>query len=187
MSVLRTTLTQALAGAALVTAALGATTSSAVADSVLLHDPATDSAAGADIQSVRVTHGTNLRVTVHHQNLVPSWRSNASGLVYVDTDPDRRGPELALSAGLMDGTDFALTRVRDWRRVGDQLTCRHSVRMDFETDTSVFVVGRGCLGADVDTARVAVRTGGNVRGDADDYDVDWLGGYHHLTGWVDRS
>ena len=55
MSVLRTTLTQALAGAALVTAALGATASTAVADSVLLHDPATDSAAGADIQSVRVT------------------------------------------------------------------------------------------------------------------------------------
>ena len=114
-------------------------------------------------------------------------RSNASGLVYVDTDPDQRGPELALSGGLMDGTDFALTRVRDWRRVGDQLTCRHSVRMDFETDTSVFVVGRACLGADVDTARVAVRTGGNVRGDAADYDVDWLGGYHHMTGWVDRS
>jgi hypothetical protein len=59
--------------------------------------------------------------------------------------------------------------------------------MDFETDTSVFVVGRACLGADVDTARVAVRTGGNVRGDTADYDVDWLGGYHHLTGWVDRS
>ena len=173
----------ALAGTIAV-AALGVTATSAEAGTPWYSDSERDSAAGADIHPVRVMHGDRLRVTVQHDDLVRSADSNAAGTVYVDLRPGKPGPELALTAGLMDGTDYALVRMRSWKPVGERLTCAHRMVPNYDTDRSLFVIGRTCLG-DVDRARVAVRTSGND-GDGG-LDVDWLHGRRNVTDWIARS
>jgi hypothetical protein len=173
----------ALVGALALTA-LGATASGASAGTPWYSDSAGDSSAGADILKVRVMHGERLRVTIQHDDLVRSARSNAGGTVFVDLRPGKPGPELALTGGLTDGTDYALVRVRDWKPVGEQLTCFHRLVANFDTDRSLFVIGRACLG-EVDRARVAVRTGGSD-GEGG-YEVDWLNRRRHFTDWIARS
>ena len=173
----------ALAGALAMTT-LGVTATTAEAGTPWYSDSKSDSAAGADIHQVRVMHGDRLRVTIQHDDLVRSASSNASGAVYVDLRPGKPGPELALTGGLMDGTDYALVRMRNWKPAGEQLTCAHKMVLNYDTDRSLFVIGRSCLG-NVDLARVAVRTAGND-GDSG-LDVDWLHGRRNFTDWIARS
>jgi hypothetical protein len=175
----RTRLLQTTLAGALTVAALGVTATSARAGTPWYSDSKRDSAAGADIHRVRVMLGDRLRVTIQHDDLVPVPDGGAGGTVYVDLRPGKPGPELALTGGLMDGTDFALVRMRNWKPVGEQLTCGHTMALNYDTDRSLFVIGRSCLG-DIDRARVAVRT---VGGD----DVDWLHGRRSFTDWIARS
>lgn len=172
----------ALASALAVTA-LGVTAGSASAGTPWYSDSKRDSAAGTDIHRVRVMHGDRLRVTIQHDDLVPTADS-AGGTVYVDLRPGKPGPELALTGGLMDGTDYALVRMRNWKPVGEQLTCAHKMVLNYDTDRSLFVIGRSCLG-DVDLARVAVRTAGDDGNGG--RDVDWLHGRRNFTDWIARS
>ena len=74
--------------------------------------------------------------------------------------------------------------MRNGKPVGEQLNCAHRVVLTCDTDRSLFVIGRACLG-DVDRARVAVRTAGND-GDGG-LDVDRLHGRKNFTDWIARS
>lgn len=176
--------------AATLTAATSATTAALTLSVVPVHaetrhfaDSAGDMTSGqqvhpGDIEKVTVIHENRLRVTVRHHDLQPDAEIGAN--LFVDLDPDRRGPELVLTAGLFEGTDYYLTRARNWQAVGEHLTCFHSLDLDYAKSRSSFVFGRSCLG-DVDEVRVALRVSG-----PSNEAVDWLQGRRAFTDCVSR-
>jgi hypothetical protein len=104
--------------------------------------------------------------------------------INIDTDAARVGPEFVLVSGLGDGTDYFLLEARDWRVVGEPLTCSHILRIDWDTDVARFAASRACLG-NPDQVRVGVRM-------TDAYDsshpvTDWMTGYRAWTPWMARG
>jgi hypothetical protein len=131
-----------------------------------------------DIESVTVSHENRLRVTVRHNDLQPDYQVGAS--VFIDTDPGRPGPELVLTGGLFEGTDYYLTKAQDWKSAGEHLTCFHRIALNYAEDTSTFIIGRSCLG-DADQLSIASRvTGPSMEA------VDWLKGRRLFTPSVAR-
>lgn len=146
-------------------------------------DKVGDVAAGVDITKVRIVHGDRVRVKTWHRNLTRQGSQGAS--VYLDFDTSRPGPELGLFGGLNAGTDYGLSRVRDWKQVGDQLTCWHDLDVDYAADTSLVRIGRGCLG-NANRVRVAVKVG-QYKASSGTEVRDWLVSRRHLTAWVPRG
>lgn len=139
---------------------------------------------GADILRVRVANDKMVRVRIKHDNLVRSFKSGSSGTVYVDTDRSRVGPEFAFVAGLYEGADYSLQRVRKWDVVESlPLGGRYEMSLDYARDLTHIKFGRRALGSP-DAVRVAVKTGG----DLDNHTVeDWLRGSRKFTSWVARG
>lgn len=146
-------------------------------------DPADATASLNDIYALDVVHGAEqVSVGVHVDDLRARSDAGPAGLtVFLDGDPARKGPELALTTGLQAGTDYQLLRVRRWRLVGEPLGCDHQVRLRFRPDVVRVRVARTCLG-DPDRVRVAVKM-------LDEYDgshpvVDWVRAYRRMTPWL---
>ena len=155
----------------------------AVAAERTVSDP-DDIGPGVDLRQVRVVNDQEVRIIAHHDDLRPHAAS-AGMTVYLDTDATRRGPEFAFSAGLVDGTDFALSRAGwsgDGTRVGGE-GCSYRLRIDYARDISRVRIARGCLD-DPAQVRVAVRATGGANGDLQ---TDWLTGRRAFTGWVARG
>lgn len=155
----------------------------AVASRGAYPDPADTQASLTDIREVRVAHGAErVTVAVGFTDLRATSDGGPSGLtVFLDANPDRRGPELALVTGLQEGTDYQLLRVRRWKLVGEPLTCDHSVRLRPARDLARVRVARSCL-RDPERIRVAVRM-------VDQYDgshpvTDWFRGPRRYTPWL---
>jgi hypothetical protein len=146
-------------------------------------DP-TDIHHGVDLQKVRVAHGEDrLRVTLTHLNLRRSPSTGASGTIFLDTDPDDRGPEYVFAAGLFEGTDYALLTtdgyaVGTW---GEPVDCGYRMRLDYREEKTRTRFSRDCFG-DPDSVRVAVKVAG-LRTDGSTV-VDWLGARRSVTFWV---
>ena len=175
--------TRALAAAAL--AALSFTVPSAArAESVGVADAEGDAGGSlSDIRKVKANFGeAQLFVKVRFAELEPETEFGGSSLsLFVDTDATRRGPEFRLASGLQHGTDYQLVRMVDWRPVGENLSCRHALRLDFDANVLAARMGRACLGAPAE-----VRVGAKM---IDMYDgshptVDWLKKPRGFTRWL---
>jgi hypothetical protein len=182
-------LSPVVAALILTLAAVGATIPVSVpanAETASYADPADARRSLTDIRAVDIDHGLRALVTrVRFTDLHRGAPGGSSGLtINVDTRPDRRGPEFRLVAGLDDGTDYQLLRVRDGKSTGEPLTCRHRVKLHPGRDLLTFTVRRSCLGLP-DRARVGVRMR-DERGGAGSV-VDWLGEPRSYTDWVTSS
>ncbi|GGO74186.1 hypothetical protein [Nocardioides deserti] len=138
-------------------------------------DKAGDIGPGVDLRSVKVVNGKqNLRVVTTHRNLVPGFRSQAGGRVFLDTDPDDKGPEYVLVGGYFDGTDYALIEVDGWSdRDGDRVECSYASLLDYEAETVRSRFAQDCFDDDGTDVRVEVRVSGAKKSGGTA--VDWLG------------
>jgi hypothetical protein len=170
----------AIALAAAATAVL-TSVAPASAETVSADDGADATASLTDMRKVRITHGTD-RVTVRITYTDLRRRGAAHQAVYLDKNPDRRGPELALFTPLFSGSDYALVRMRKWKVTSDgPISCDYSVDLRWRRDVALVEIDRGCLG-DPDELRVALRM-------RDLYDgshpvTDWLGDRREFTDWL---
>ena len=164
------------------TAAIAATAlvaSPASAQSTTVIDGADATASLTDIRVVTLAHQSD-KVVVRTE-FTDVRRVNSAGLrIHIDTNPNRVGPEYRLVSGLSDGTDYALLRVRDWKVVGDMLTCTHRFRINWDTDIARFEASCACLGNPT-----RVRVGMRMTDNADSSHVvsDDLIGFRQFTAW----
>ncbi len=175
------------AGAVLATTAAALTVAApALAASLTVTDPE-DISHGVDLRKVKVYNGeANLKVTLTHINLRRSFKTGASGSVYIDTDPTDKGPEYVFSGGFYEGTDYTLSHTEGFgvKKWGKPVKCSYQMRLDYAEEKTRMRIGQGCLG-DVDQVRVAVK----VAGERTDGSIvtDWLGEPREFTDWVARG
>ena len=149
-------------------------------------DPRGDVDHKIDVREVVVTNGQdNLRVTLHHRDLVGSWRYGESATLFVDLDPADRGPELVLSGGIMDGTDYLLTATEGFApdTWGKPVCGDYSMRADWAGDVTRFRISNRCLRG-AEEVRVAVVAAGQVPVNGPIV-RDWLGEPRELFGPFD--
>jgi hypothetical protein len=141
---------------------------------------------GADLYSVRVVNEETVRVLLKHDNLVKSYTSGSSFVVYLDTRPKHEGPEFAFVAGSYEGADYQLVTTDGWKLVqtGEPMQCGYKLRLDYTSDIAKVVIDRECLG-DPGKVRVSVKTGGELEGGGNVR--DWLVKRHHWTEWVQQG
>ena len=170
------------AGAAALALGLAAPATAATAT---FDDASGDVAHPVDLQSVKVVNEKNVRIVLQHDDLTRSFKSGASGTVFLDTDPAEKGPEFAFAGGYFEGADYALIKTDGWTfgRRAVPLTCSYEMHLDYAADVTRMRISRGCLG-NPDKVRVAVKVGGEQA----DGDIvrDWLGSRRELTPWVAR-
>ncbi len=150
------------------------------AERVGLDDPADATASTNDIYSVVAKYGQKrAKVNVRVADLLPTTDGGPSSLeIFIDTKPRRKGPEYRLATGLEEGTDYQVVRMKDWKPVGEPLTCSHRVELDFDGDVVRTRLGKDCIGYPK-KIRVGVKM-------TDLYDashpvVDWLGKRRFFT------
>lgn len=169
-----------------VAAALAATVTlapAAHAESTTVHDGADASASLNDIRTVKADHRQRkLKVRSTFTDL--RRRSDAGLMIFIDTNGDRRGPEFGLGTPLFSGSDYQMFRMRDWRPVGEPLTCSHRVRLDWADDVLTFTAARACLRRPEE-----LRIGMRMRDLADGSHpiTDWLIGRRDWTRWLARG
>ena len=179
----KTSFIAAAATAAALTSGLAAP---AQADSIGVRDRA-DVHHGVDLRVVQVDHARrNVWVTLSHTNLRSDPSTGSSGVVYLDTDPEDKGPEAVLVGGFFDGTDYQLLStdgfgVRKW---GEALEGSYEMKPDYAADQTRIRVSRRTLGSP-SKVRVAVKVGGQ-RTDGTQV-VDWLRKPFYFTEWVERG
>ena len=166
--------------AALVVALTLASTPAHAATTVV-DDGADTTASRTDILRVRVAHAERrVEVRVRFPDL--RKRARAGLTVYVDSDPDARGPERAVGLPLFSGSDYVMWRMRDWEFVGDRpVRCRYDADHRWRRDVLVLTARRGCFDRP-DAVRVGLRM--RDAADASHPVTDWLLGRRQLTEWV---
>lgn len=183
---MRTTTASVLTAVAALGLALPPASPATAADpsTITVSDPA-DVDHGIDLRSVKVQNtATFVRVVLEHTDLVDDPDAAPGGAVYLDTDPDDAGPELAFVGGYFRGTDYALVHTEGFSpdQWGEHVDGSWRMRLDFDADKVVMRMSRAAVGAD--DLRVAVRVGAR---DAGDTVVDWLGKKKSFTAWVPRG
>ncbi|GAA1475784.1 hypothetical protein GCM10009623_02300 [Nocardioides aestuarii] len=153
----------------------------ASAETYSTDDGADATASLTDMRKVRITHGTEkVSVRITYPNL--KKRGQAIQTVYLDKNPDRRGPEFALTTPLFSGSDYALVRMRKWKISSDgPIDCAYSVDLRWRRDVAVVEIDRDCLGSP-DELRVALRM--KDLHDGSHPITDWLGDRREFTGWL---
>ncbi len=166
----RTRTRAGLAVAAAATAVL-TTVAPATAATTFVDDGADASASLNDILKVWVDHSDRtVEVKVKFADLRKQAQAGLS--VYVDSDPDARGPERAVGLPLFEGSDYVMWRMKDWKYVGQQpVSCRYGADYRWRRDVVVFSARRGCFGRP-DEVRVAMRM------------KDTADGSHPITDWM---
>lgn len=174
----RTRTAVALAAAA---AAVLTSVAPASAQTFRTNDGADATASLTDMRKVRITHGADdVTVRITYPNLKKQGQANQA--VYLDKNPDRRGPEFALFTPLFSGSDYALLRMRKWKVSSDgPIACDYSVDLRWRRDVVLVEIDRECLG-EPDELRVGLRMRDLY--DASHPVTDWLLGRRELTDWV---
>ncbi len=154
------------------------------AESIRVRD-GDDAPIKADIQRVVVQHEARLKVKLRFDDLLKRKDRRVQGLnVYVDLGGTDARPDLMMEAGLWKGADAVLARTGQggWG-LGRRLDCFSRLRVDWQKETAVAVLGRDCLGRHgrVRVAAVAYETQGDESG------TDWLGDRRTFTSWVHRG
>ncbi|GAB3022210.1 hypothetical protein GCM10011376_27410 [Nocardioides flavus (ex Wang et al. 2016)] len=154
------------------------------ADGIGVKDPK-DLAHGVDLRSVQVEHkARSIVVTTTHTDLRPSFRTGASGSVFLDTDPSDPGPEYVFAGGYFMGTDYQLLAIEGFAgtREGTPVDGSYVMRIDYDRDHVRMRIAREALGSP-DEVRVAVKVAGS-RPDGGNTRRDWLGEPRSFTEWV---
>ena len=137
-----------------------------------IDDPADATASLTDITGLEANHGKeNLLVKVRFAELMSSSAAGVS--VFIDTDRAAKGPELVLSSGLGDGTDFVLTEADGWHGSDDRVRCDYSARPKWGSDVFRAVISRECFDR-LPSVRVSVKM------------VDEADGSHPVVDWVPK-
>jgi hypothetical protein len=115
------------------------------AERYAIDDPADASGSRNDIHGLTLVHGEKrVRFVIAVDDLRP--RADAGATLFLDTDPQDKGPEYALGTGLSSGTDYALARVEGWEdRDGKILSCDYDLELKYKADVVVGSIKRGCL------------------------------------------
>jgi hypothetical protein len=155
----------------------------AQAESIVVKDARGDMGHKADVLRVRVANEQRVRVKVTHDNL--TRRGNKAATIFVDTDRSRRGPEFGFVAGIFEGSDYQLVRMRNWKPRSRPLSCPISLKLDYSADTSYFTMRRSCLDRP-GRVRVAVKVSAE-RAMSGEFAHDWLTGRRQFTRLVARG
>ena len=111
-----------------------------------------------DIHRVSVVNEKRLQVRIKVANL--QKKIGPSAAAWLDTDPDRKGPEFFIGSGIYQ-SDWQITRADGWQAEGDALACPVDQRLRY------------------DDVRVSVETSdGDTR--------DFSPARHRWHPWVDR-
>jgi hypothetical protein len=151
-----------------------------------IDDPA-DVRHGVDLLAVKVVKGEkNLRIVLNHKNLRRNPNGGAGGVVYIDTDPEDKGPELAFVGGYFEGTDYQLVATEGFgqKNWGDPVSGSYEMTLDYAKEKTRMRISRKALGG-ADQVRVAVKVSGQRRDGTEV--VDWLGKPRSFTLWLDRG
>lgn len=174
--------TAALSAAAL-TAGLA---TPAGAASIGVHDPQ-DTHHGSDLRSVQVVNGDrNVWVVTSHTNLRRDPATGSAGAVYIDTDPQDRGPEYVFVGGYFEGTDYQLLHTEGFghRQWGRPVQGSYEMRVSYDKEQVRMRMSRAALGRP-GKVRASVKVSG-LRRDGTSV-VDWLGEPRSFTRWVARG
>lgn len=127
-------------------------------------DRAGDLKGGMDIRSVQVKNNQKLiRIRSTHRNLKYGPHSpHVSVAFFIDTIRDRKGPEFRLAGPIGFDGDYALVKMRGWKRViddtrGPGLPCRVSFTANYRTEAVRMSVRPVCLANAFDHAVGKVR------------------------------
>ena len=153
------------------------------ADGIGVSDPK-DLGHGVDLRSVEVEHkAANVVVTTTHTDLRSSYKTGSSGSVFLDTDPDDRGPEYLFAGGFFRGTGYNLLEVDGFSDSSPEpVEGSYRMRVDYDAEQVRFRISRAAVGSP-EEVRVAVRVAG-TRSDGSDTPTDWLGRPRSFTDWV---
>lgn len=173
----------ALSAAALTVGLAGA----AHADLYGIDDPR-DTSHGSDVLALSARNGAdNVHVTTYHEDLRRDPASGSGEAIYIDTDPDDRGPEYVLAAGLFEGTDYALSHTEGFGVAKWGTPVKHGdyvLHIRYREDRVHVVVSRDALGNPGDI-RVAVRASGTRTDGSSHGLVDWVGKERRFgTPWI---
>ena len=155
--------------------ALLAPASTAVADSASFKDGKTTDGP-MDIHRVSVVNEKRLQVRIKVDDLQKEIGPGAG--VWLDTDPDRKGPEFVIGSGLYQ-SDWQITRADGWKAVGDPLSCPVDQRLRYDDDVISWRTGPACLGK-YDEVRVSAET-------QTQQTHDWSPARRSWHPWVDRG
>ena len=179
----KTLATTAALSVAALTLALSAPAGAA---SIGVADPK-DSHHGSDLRSVQVVNGDhNVRVVTTHTNLRRDPATGSAGAVYLDTDPQDRGPEFVMVGGYFEGTDYQLLHTEGFghRNWGRPVSGSYEMRVDYDKDLVRMRMSRAALGRP-GKVRASVKVSG-LHTDGTSV-VDWLGDPRSFTRWVSRG
>ena len=168
-----------LAAAAAAAGAVAFAAPSAQAANVRTLDPA-DIGGPNDIRVVDVAHTySSAIVNVRFSDLRRTGPGSVA--IYLDTNPNRTGPEFRLASGLSDGTDYSLVRTKGWRPSSGPLECNYNAKIDFTRETFKTTISRACLGrpAKVRASVEMIEDHANS-----EPRVDWAPRYRAWTPWV---
>ena len=186
MSTVRARITQAVVGATVTALSAVALAAPASAETANVFDGPDASGSLGDILTVNIKHRERrVVVTTNVADLRRQSEGGPSGLnIWFDTEPSRPGPGYVFGTGLQSGTDYFLSRARNWRAVGEPTSCSHQATFDWAGDKVVLSVARRCLGRPA-KIRVAERM-------RDDFDashpiIDWMKGTRQFSPWVHHA
>jgi hypothetical protein len=166
-----------LAAVALV---LGTAGTAAAQSQMVKDNPADAPGSINDISSVKVEHTKKYVVIVtEFSDLQPTSDGASSLAMFVDLT-DSKGPELRLSTGLQEGTDYQLVSMYEGQPQGDPLTCPHQVKVNFDSNIVRAKIDRFCTGS-----AAKVRVGVKMTDHTEDGLVtDWLKKKNSYTKWL---
>jgi hypothetical protein len=150
-------------------------------------DRAGDIAQPWDLRQVKINNAArNVWVKMSFRDLAPD--TTAGFALFLDTDGDAR-PDLRMTGGMYDGTDYQLAAVDSWklRSQGEPVDCSYGMRLDYTANVARVRISRGCLGAAQSTGAVGVEvraSGSAAQGKAV---VDWLGKARAFTAPVPQG
>ena len=159
----------------------------ASADSIGTKDPA-DTGHGSDLRAVEVRNNDhNLVVLTSHTNLRRDPATGSGGSVYVDTDPDDKGPEYVMVGGFFQGTDYQLLEIEGFgTRRGRPVDGSYQLSVDYAKERVRMRMAQEAVG-DPSEVRVSVRVAGTRSDGTSAGLVDWLGAPRSFTPWVARG
>ncbi|WP_183099435.1 hypothetical protein [Nocardioides pelophilus] len=152
-------------------------------------DDPSDTPHGSDLLAVDIQNRDHkLIVVTTHDNLRRAPSTGSGGLVYIDTDPENRGPEFVFVAGFYRGTDYQLIETQGFspEQWGEPVDGNYSMDVDYARDKVRFEISRPAISG-ADDVRIAIKVSGTRTDGTSRGTVDWLGSRRAFTPWIARG